>query len=567
MKTLLLYFLSVLVTMATVRAQWYSQTYPLGKGWNGIWLSGDATYATVAEIFSEHGPKVSEVWRWNPNPDQTGFTGSPSTPTTSSEEWTVWKRDDPAEQELTQMMGNTSYLLRCDAATSLTLKQLALPPSATWLISGANFMGMPGFGPGDTTSPLLSTYLASFPSAETTVLSPTSKIYKYEGEEDLGANNPKEVQAGTERLNPGQAYWFESAATSDFTGPVEYELPSTSGLAFGRTLTAMTVGVTNRLTTAVTLTVRLEPSESEPNGQSAVPDGVVLMRRLFNSTTNEYDEIPMGGGFTVALDPSGRTNLDFGVDRSGITDYDAFHASILRITDSQNLMDVRLPVSVLAASSSGLWIAQAKVSHVGSTVPGATGTTTSQPFPLVFLIHLDANGVARMLPQVFVGKLDTANNPFGLCISEEKILSKAESGVVPRRYVSCQLPAVSYLTGVGALAVGSTVTWKINVPHTDPTNPFVHTYHPDHDNLDPSFSSELKSGEESYTIDRTCGFTFTSEPPNGSMVAGWGTTVLGGTYAELLKGLNGDQDLSLTGTFAMRRISEIATIDLTPSTP
>ena len=108
MKTLLLYFLSVLVTMATVRAQWYSQTYPLGKGWNGIWLSGDATYATVAEIFSEHGPKVSEVWRWNPNPDQTGFTGSPSTPTTSSEEWTVWKRDDPAEQELTQMMGHTS---------------------------------------------------------------------------------------------------------------------------------------------------------------------------------------------------------------------------------------------------------------------------------------------------------------------------------------------------------------------------------------------------------------------------------------------------------------------------
>jgi hypothetical protein len=120
---------------------------------------------------------------------------------------------------------------------------------------------------------------------------------------------------------------------------------------------------------------------------------------------------------------------------------------------------------------------------------------------------------------------------------------------------------------VGALAVGSTVTWKINVPHTDPTNPFVHTYHPDHDNLDASFSRVLSSGEESYTIDRTCGFTFTSEPPNGSTVAGWGTTVLGGTYAELLKGLNGDQDLSLTGTFAMRRISEIATIDLTPSTP
>jgi hypothetical protein len=376
-----------------------------------------------------------------------------------------------------------------------------------------------------------------------------------------------EVQAGAERLNSGQAYWFEAAATSDFTGPVEYELPSTSGLAFGRTLTAMTVGVTNRLTTGVTLTVRLESSEPAPAGQPGVTGGVVLTRRVFSSTTNEYDEIPMGGGFTVAVNPSGRTNLDFGVDRSAITEYDAFHASILRITDSQNLMDVRLPVSALAASSSGLWIAQAKVSHVVSTVPGATGTTTSQPFPLVFLIHLDAGGVARMLPQVFVGKLDTANNPFGLCISEEKILSQAESGVVPRRYVSCQLPTVSYLTGVGELAVGSTVTWNINVPHTDPTNPFVHTYHPDHDNLDASFSRGLSSGEESYTIDRTCGFTFTSEPPNGSTVAGWGTTILGGTYAELVKGLNGQQDLSASGTFVMRRVSEIADIDLTPPTP
>lgn len=563
MKSLLLLLLSVLATTATVQAQWYSKTYSMVAGWNALWLSGDATYATAAEIFSTN-TQVSEVWRWNPNPDQTGFTGSPSAPTTNSEEWTVWKRDDPAEQKLTQMMGNTSYLVRCDTAITLTLKQLALPPSATWLISGSNFIGMPGFGPGDSTSPLLSTYLASFPSAKTTVLAPGSKIYKYVGG-DLSATNPMEVQAGAERLNSGQAYWFESAATSDFTGPVEYELPGTSGLAFGRTLTAMTVGVTNRLTTGVTLTVRLESSEPAPAGQPAVTGGVVLTRRIFKSTTNEYEEKPMDGGFTVAVDASGRTNLDFGVDRSAITEFDAFHASILRITDSQNLTDVRLPVSVLAASSAGLWIAQAKVTNVSSTVPGATGTTTSQPFTLVFLIHLDASGVSRLLPQVFVGKLATTGNPLGLCISEEMIRSQAESGVAPRRYVTCQLPAISYLNGVGDLKTGSTVTWKILVEHNDPTNPFVHTYHPDHDNLDPSFSSQLTNGEESYTIDRTCGFTFTSEPPNGSTVAGWGTTILGGTYAELVKGLNGRQDLSASGTFVMRRISEIADIDLTPS--
>ena len=103
MKTLLLYFLSVLVTTATVKAQWYSQTYPLVAGWNGIWLPGDATYTTVAEIFSTHA-QVSEVWRWNPNPNQVQFTESPLKPSAGTAEWSVWRRGAPADSNFTQMI-------------------------------------------------------------------------------------------------------------------------------------------------------------------------------------------------------------------------------------------------------------------------------------------------------------------------------------------------------------------------------------------------------------------------------------------------------------------------------
>ncbi len=95
------------------------------------------------------------------------------------------------------------------------------------------------------------------------------------------------------------------------------------------------------------------------------------------------------------------------------------------------------------------------------------------------------------------------------------------------------------------------------------TNPFVHTYHPDHDNLGTDFKTALKSGDESYDVTRTCGFTFTSSPPDGSSVAGWGTTVLGGTYTETLTGLN-SKPLNVSGTFAMRRVSEIS--EITPCT-
>jgi hypothetical protein len=565
MKSFLICLFSLLGVSATAQAQWYSKTYALATGWNGIWLSGDATHTTVGNLFAAYS-QVEEVWRWNPNPDQTGFTGSPSTPSPTSEEWTVWKRADATEQKLTQMLGNSSYLIRCSAPTSVTIKQLALPPSATWLISGANFIGLPGLGPGDTTSPLLSTYLASFPSASTTVLAPGAKIYKYVGGE-LSASNPMQVQAGAERLNPDRAYWFEAAVASDFTAPVEYELPTQAGLAFGATLTSMTVGVTNRLTTDLTLSVRLESSEASPAGQPAVTGGVALTRRVFNSTTNAYDETPVGDGFTITVSGSGRANLDFGVNRSSFTETEAFRASVLRITDSANLTDVRLPVSALPTKPAGLWIARAEVTDVASTVPGVTGTKTAQPFPLVFLIHVDNQGVSRMLSQVFVGKLVTTNNPLGLCVSEDRILSKAQSGLEPRRYVSCQLPNVAFLTGQGSLDPGSTMTWSVNVGHTDPTNPFVHTYHPDHDSLNASFSGSLPNGEESYTVGRTCGFSFTAEPPNGSSVQGWGTTILGGIYAETLRGLNGQRDLNVSGTFVMRRISELGDIDLTVPNP
>ena len=549
---------AALLTLSSAPAQWITKTYPLVAGWNGVWLPGDASYAAVAELLSAY-PAVTEVWRWNPNPDQTQFTQAPSTPTTSSEEWTVWKRDG-SETQLSRLVGNSSYLIRCSTPVSLPIKLLALPPAATWLISGANFLGFPSAGTGSiTNSPTLAAYFASYPSAATTVLAPGSKIFKYIGGE-LNSTNPMLISPNTETLDSSKAYWFQIPTVGNFTAPVEYEVPSDRGLAFGRTLTAMTAGVTNRSTTSMTLTVSLETSEPAPIGQTGVTGGVPLTRRIFNSVTNAYDETPVTGSFSVTIPASGRENLEFGVDRSSMTSSSAYYASMLRITDSANLTDVRLPVSAQAATTAGLWIAQAKVSNVASTSPDPSGTTTSQPFPLIFLVHVDSVGTARQLSQVFVGKLNVEGHPAGICLTEDMILPHAQSDLVPRRYFSCQLPLIPYINGTGTVVTGSTVTWVIEVPHNDPTNPFVHTYHPDHDNLDANFSATiLPSGVESYSITRTCHFAFTSSPPNGATVSGWGSTILGGDYSETLLGLN-SKPLSVSGTFVMRRISEIPSI-------
>ena len=566
MKFYFCFLLISLLGLASAPAQWLTRSYPLVTGWNGIWLEGDASYTTVADLFAAY-PAVTEVWRWNPNADQTNFVQTPSEPTTASDEWTVWKRNDSNEQLLSRMVANSSYLIRSTAAATLNVKQLVVPPTATWLISGANFLGFPSAPGSQTTSaPTLSRYLASYPSASTTVLAPTTKIYKYIGGE-LGPGNPLQVAPGTETLEKGKAYWFNVATVGNFTAPVEYEVASSAGLAFGRTQAVMSVGITNRSTTSLTLTVALGASESAPGSQPAVSGGVPLTQRVFNSSTNSYTETPMGGSFTVTIAASGRTTLDFGIDRSQMTGTaDAFYASILRFTDSAGLSDVSLPVSGQTASTAGLWLMNTQVSQVDSTVSGS-GSSTPQPFPLLFLAHVDSAGTARLLSEAFVGKLSTTGNPVGICISESRVLGFSASDLKPVRYFASQMPtSITSITGTstsitGTMATGSTLSWTIPIAFNDPTNPFVHNYHPDHDNLDAK-GQALVAGQESFTINRNCQFTFTSSSPDGNYVAGWGTTMFGGTYLESISGMH-KQVLQVRGTFRMQRLSEIASIDLT----
>lgn len=536
---------------AALHAQWKTETYALKGGWTAIWLHGDASHTTPAELFKNY-PTVLEVWRWNPNPDQVQFTDSPSEPDATSSEWTIWNRNDPEEQKLTALVGQSAYLVRSSGAstttTNVSIPQRPRPPAATWLVTGANFLGFPA---SSATPPVTSSYFASFPVA---VTSP-SKIYKYIGG-DLGASNPLQISASSEKLDRNTAYWFEAATVGDFTAPVEYELPSADGLAFGRTLSVITVGVMNRSSSALTLTLGVENSDPAPAGQTAITAPVPLTRRVFDSATGAYTETAITGEFTVSVPANGRMNLDFGIDRAAMTGSSAaLYASFLRIKDSAKLSDVRLPVSAQTATPAGLWTGQVDVSSVQSTVAGSPGSTTTRSFPLRVIIHVNETGQARLLSQAFVGTLAAEGNQVGIAVKESDLLASAKADAL--RLVSSQMPLDRVIVGTGSFAVGSTLTHVVTIPFDDPTNPFVHSYHPDHDNRDARLK-DLAAGVESYSVTRTLAFTFTATPPDGSTVTGWGTTIYGGTYAETIQGIH-KNPLTVGGTFTLRRISEIAT--------
>jgi len=571
MKSFLLALVSLFLA-STAHAQWQDVSYTFKSGWTAIYLHGDASYTTPTTLFASY-PEVTEVWRWNPNPTQVQFTDSPQIPSAGTPEWSIWKRDGSVTS-LSRLVGQSAYLVKCSSASPAprAIKQRAVPPSATWVRSGANLLGFPSFGSGST-FPTFSSYFATFPVA----IAADTKVYKYVGG-DLGAANPLQVFSTlSEKVDRTQAYWFQSPVVGNFYAPLEITPSNANGLDYGKSGSVISVMLRNRTSAAVTVTMASVASAAAPSGQTTVAGDVSLTR---------YDADGNSSAFTSGtqvIGPQASVEVKFGINRSGMTDSN-FYASLLRFTESASLLDVSLPVSASTSSMAGLWVGDAQVSAVtskasykdaqGKVVKNAQGevipwpgAATPRSFPLRFIIHVDASGTARLLSQVFMGTLASAGNPAGLCTRETGL--KADSKASARRMSVTHLPLDTVIDGLapfssGKVALGSSLVRTISIPHTDPTNPFVHSYHPDHDNLPArpvGSSPKLANGVESYTITRTCTFQFTTTPPTGTSSVGWGSSVIGGTYSETLKGLHKDiAGIAVSGTFTLRRASEEAVL-------
>jgi hypothetical protein len=544
--------LGSLLFAATAHAQWQSTTYTLKGGWNSIYLHGDATHATPEQLFTSN-PEVLEVWRWNPNPTQVQFTTSPLIPSAGTAEWSTWVRGGSANT-LGQLMGQTAYLVKCSGAASssysVTIPQKIMPPNATWVRNGANLMGFPSLKNGSN-YPTMASYFATFPAA----IAANVKIYKYVGG-DLGPANPLQVfSPATEKLDRNQAYWFDSEVVGNFYAPLEISLSNGSGIDFGRTGSTVTVRLLNRSAVVSTVTIAPVASSNAPTGQEAITGSVPLRRRVFNAATASWTETDISSGFTEVIGPNAAVELTFGIDRTAMTGgSNAFYASMLRFTASSNLYDILLPVTARKASLAGLWLGDAVIGGVESKTTGYTGTTTAQTYSLRYIVHVDDAGNARVLSHVYLGLLSGASPQMGICTAESA-LSEADKASA-RRIVAAHLPLDRVLDG-GTMTLGGSMNCTISTPFNDPTSPFVHQYHPDHDNK--SGTTALVSGQESYDLSRTVTFDISAAAPEGVSTTGYGANVIAGNYTEVLSGLRKDS-ITVTGTFTLRRVSEIGTL-------
>ena len=121
------------------------------------------------------------------------------------------------------------------------------------------------------------------------------------------------------------------------------------------------------------------------------------------------------------------------------------------------------------------------------------------------------------------------------------------------------------LTG-GAFAVaGVKLSATFTQAYDDKTNPFVHAFHPQHDNLEFNNQKPSKLGDgdegrgeyESWGVTREISFTFAAEDPVGGANVEWNRTVVGGLYEETVSGLTGQGKPILTrGAFRLTKVND-----------
>ena len=120
------------------------------------------------------------------------------------------------------------------------------------------------------------------------------------------------------------------------------------------------------------------------------------------------------------------------------------------------------------------------------------------------------------------------------------------------RICSTAFPPMAPVVLSGSLA--GTLAGEVVVNFDDPCNPFLHRYHPMHDNLDANFQP-YTNGVETRTITRDITLNFNAIT-NVSTDPFYGVDNVSGVYQETLSGLRA-QAIVMQGVFSLQRISRI----------
>lgn len=599
---ILLALLLTFTLAASVHAQWTTQSITLKPGWNAVYLHVDAGFTTIdATVGADLANPISEIWLWQPVIAPGRFINNPQQPTVVNDDWAAWNRNPGLTGTLAKLVGNAPYLVRNNSGANYTWNILGRPvgPRYSWTATGVNFVGFPT-PPGNP--PVVDTFFGPVPAFQS-----QAEFYYYPGNEAAGAP-PVTAQLFALFSTPikrGQAFWIRANNLyNNYFGPLQIIPQNADGILFGNDLGQYSLRLRNLTAGTLRVTNSLVASAAAPAGQVPfIAPPPLLLRGALNTSNNTYAYTDFSAPRVITLAPAGTPGSDaevvIGVNRAAMTNAPAqpgdLYAGVFRINDSLGYTQIELPVSAVKTSSRGLWVGNASVNQVrhylkayqrdGTGQPVVAPLTTNgapyvvtavdtswgavpAPFSLRLILHNDASDVTRMLQRVYSG-WDSHTNVV-LALTEQQLDPSRLS--LARRITAAHLPWTptnQTWAATGAFQTGRTLTNVITVNYNDhASNPFLHTYHPDHDNLNALFSGVQPVGVESYGIKRQIVLTFT-EPPADYTTLTAGSTRVEGTYEEDITFLgraytlgqtvtNETRTVSTRGTFQLNRISTIS---------
>jgi len=611
----LLRFLMIIVGLGLacrpISAQTLTQTFNLVPGWNSIYLEVDLPDTRMGDVFTNL--PIAGVWTWSSRVSSVDFIQDPSQPLMQSDHWLVYYPPSLPESRfnsLFQMKGRRPYLIKLTGAqpVTLTLAGGVSIRQQPWTANAFNFRGFPVDPDYLPTFQNFFQYSAAHYNPATQTLQP---IYRLNPAGHWDLVKPGDMMKRGEAYwvyTQGTSDFNGRFRALLSNGKV---VQNRDGLDFGADAAELTLQIQNRSGVAIPLVIDNTAGAQPPLSFYVFPSAGPSINWGNLGIPAEFF-VPAGQPLNIrlairrtAFAGTNYTTLLALRDRAGTLVYVPVNADKPNSgsTPPQPLSakgpgknGVRRASDVVASPFAGLWVGNIVLNGVSEPNGGqlvtnidlATGTnqvirTNISPVPtpatntftMRLLVHVDSSGQARLLKEITLlsspalytndaSGNSTLSTPAQAVLLTDPTLFGQYSGakLLGGQFVGRRLSTIHFdfsgalqLDMQGSFGISSNTagieTVTIPIGAAQPTNPFLHQYHPDH------------RAAQSYTITRAIEFDFTLSDPAHPSDPGWGSDQAGGIYQETLTGLH-REPIRLAGYFKLQRISTVGQLNPVP---
>lgn len=560
---------------AVGHAQWLSQNISLQGGWNAVFLQVEPESSDCDALFSNTALQVERVHAFDQSYNTVQFISNTNEWSLNNASWLRWFPTHSDQRPLRTLFavsgGNPYFIKRADNASDITWTVKGRPRlnAISWRTETYNLIS---FQVSTSAPPALYDFFrySSFSNQPIYRMNVAGTWY--------GVTNP-----ASEFMRSGEAFWVQASQYSTYQGPVYLSTEDRFGIDFGKSAQEETLHFRNETPFPKTLHLRALASESAPAGTNypsvagTVP--VALWSNGWMAVTSTV---------VKTLEAMEAWDARIAVRRAEMTPaaHTAIYQSLLNIRDDEGFSDYWIGVRAQNNPQVGMWVGSAVITNVNHVVARTNGLYSTDPiptgveFPFRVILHVDSNRNVRLLSEVFqMWKKGTYNTNGTVAVpgryvwvTDKNLLHQFTGATlrdgedVGRRISSVVFgfrnPLLMSPSPVAAFGTsGVALSCVVTQPFNDPRNPFLHRYHPDHDNRAEGYPyAPLPAGNESYAVTRNIALTFTAQDPENLALPGWGDSQVGGIWEERVQGLR-HQDLFIRGYFRLTRISDVGVLN------